>query len=445
MLALPAVIAGCASYRPQPLDTNPALPSAVRLTVDPAHMPLPQLRRHRFDPSDGLDGDEVAMLAVANSPLLQVARDNAGERRAQAFATGLLPDPQLSGNRDHPVNGSGVQDAYGLGAAFDLGAIIQHGAAQEAAAHDIRSADLELLWQQWQVAGEARLLYTRIITLQQAHTLLAKEQQLLDVRQRHIEAAYAAGNVTADTLSGDLLALQGVQQRLADLKRQLLAQRHVLNALLGLDPETRLSLVPEPLAASLPDAEVERELRQLAQRRADLLALQQGYAAQEARVRQAILAQFPVIDIGFNRASDTSGIVTNGFSLTLNLPLWNRSQGPIALERATRQRLRDEFHLRLTDAYSLGHQLLDDGTLIAQQLAQARRAEQAAEQTAHAAQRAFAAANMDENSYLQLVTAATDKRLEVLALQQTLTEQRIALSLLLGSAAPLDGTTGRKQ
>lgn len=438
--ALAVTLAGCAGYQPQPLDTTVALPTTVRLTVDPSRLPLPQLRHHRFDPGNGLDGDEVAMLAVADSPLLQVARDQAVEGRAQAFAAGLLPDPQLSGSSDHPTTGNGTTDAYGLGIAFDLGAFIQHGAAQETAQHEVRHADLGLLWQQWQVASEARLLCTRIVTLEQERTLLAAEQQLFAARQAHIHTAFTAGNLTADTATDALLALQGVQQRVVDLDRQIMERRHALNALLGLDPEVRLHLVAEPLPSPLPTAEVERELKQLAQRRADLLALQQGYAAQEARVRQAVLAQFPVIGIGFNHARDTGGIVTNGFALTLNLPLWNRSQGQIAVERATRRRLRDEFHQRLTEAYAQGRQLLDDGTLITRQLAQASGAAAQAEQTEHAAQTAFAAGNLEENRYLQLAAAAADKRLEALSLQQTLTEQRIGLSLLLGSAAPLDGT-----
>ena len=43
------------------------------------------------------------MLAVANNPDLRVARDDAGVARAQAFAAGLLPDPQISLSADHPA------------------------------------------------------------------------------------------------------------------------------------------------------------------------------------------------------------------------------------------------------------------------------------------------------------------------------------------------------
>ncbi len=52
-------------------------------------MPLPELAAHRFDPSDGLDIDEVAMLAVANNPDLKLSRDDLGIARAQAYSAGL--------------------------------------------------------------------------------------------------------------------------------------------------------------------------------------------------------------------------------------------------------------------------------------------------------------------------------------------------------------------
>ena len=59
------LVAGCASYRPEPLPAAPSMARDVaQIEVDASRMPLPRLRSHRFDPSDGLDIDEVAMLAV---------------------------------------------------------------------------------------------------------------------------------------------------------------------------------------------------------------------------------------------------------------------------------------------------------------------------------------------------------------------------------------------
>ncbi|WP_449424040.1 hypothetical protein [Rhodanobacter lindaniclasticus] len=50
-------------------------------------------------------------------------------------------------------------------------------------------------------------------------------------------------------------------------------------------------------------------------RRPDLLALQAGYQSQQAKLRRAILAQFPALTIGFNTARDTSAVYTHGLSI----------------------------------------------------------------------------------------------------------------------------------
>src|SRR6476659_4540426 len=99
MAACLSMLASCTWYRREPLsprDTSTSLESLERIRIDPATMPLPELAAHRFDPSDGLDIEEVAMLAVANDPDLKLARGDLGIARAQAFSAGLLPDPQVA-------------------------------------------------------------------------------------------------------------------------------------------------------------------------------------------------------------------------------------------------------------------------------------------------------------------------------------------------------------
>src|SRR5258708_4273063 len=99
------LLAGCTWYHREPLaprDTSTSLTTLERIRIDPSTMPLPELAAHRFDPSDGLDIEEVAMLAVANNPDLKLTRDDLGIARAQAFSAGLLPDPQLSISSHYP-------------------------------------------------------------------------------------------------------------------------------------------------------------------------------------------------------------------------------------------------------------------------------------------------------------------------------------------------------
>ncbi len=157
-------LSGCASYAPSPLPERVNLPrSASAVAVDPARLPLRSLSTHVFNPTDGLDMDEVAMLAVANNPQLKQARDALGIARAQSFAAGLLPDPQLGIAADHPTNGStGNTNAFNLNPSFDVNALLLRSSRRNAAAAQEQRVNLELLWQEWQVVNRARLLFTRI-------------------------------------------------------------------------------------------------------------------------------------------------------------------------------------------------------------------------------------------------------------------------------------------
>jgi outer membrane protein TolC len=65
-------------------------------------------------------------------------------------------------------------------------------------------------------------------------------------------------------------------------------------------------------------------------------------------------------------------------------------------------------------------------------LASIRRLRDAAE----VADRAYAAGNLDERSYVDLHASLLAKEIESLKLEQTLVEQRIALQTLIGSDIP---------
>ena len=125
-------------------------------------MPLPELAAHPFNPDDGLDMTEVAILAVLNNPDLKVARDEQGIARAQLMAAGILPNPQLTGGLDFPLNGDpALVNAFNMGLNYDLNALITRNAAIDAARADRLKVDLTVLWQEWQVVQQARLLFVK--------------------------------------------------------------------------------------------------------------------------------------------------------------------------------------------------------------------------------------------------------------------------------------------
>jgi len=433
-----ALLAGCTWYHREPLaprDTSTTLTTLSRVQIDPSTMPLPSLAAHRFDPSDGLDMEEVAMLAVANNPDLKLARDDLGIARAQAFSAGLLPDPQLAVSSDYPGM-EGATRAFNYGLSMDVLAIFTRGANKQSADATVAKTDLGLLWQEWQVVAQAKQLFIKARFQEDTLPLLAQQRDLSRTRYERMVDAQREGNLTEDTLTAALTSYSDAHKLYTDAERAAEQTHHDLNQLLGLSPEVQLQLVGEPEDASLDDTTVNGAIAALPRRRPDLLALQAGYEAQEQKYRAAIMSQFPSLTVGFDRQRDTSNVYTSGFQINLSLPIFNRNRGNIAIEQSTRQRLRDEYQNRLNQAFADVAHLRADDVILSRQLGQAEAALPGTEHAARDASAAFAEHNLALGAYTDVMSAALIKRVDIATLRESRAEQRVGLQALLGSAIP---------
>lgn len=288
LVAATALLLGaCASYQPHPLRGGSELaPSPGSLQVDATALVAPGLQPHPFDPADGLDMVEVATLAVLNNPALKAERHRRQVARAQLFAAGLLPDPQLSASLDRPTsNMRGLVNAWGLGLGYDLLALITRSARLEVAQAASRQVDLALSWREWQTAQQARSLYVRFLSEQQRLALLEHALDLYRKRYQLSSRALQQGNLTLDVTGTDLTALVDMYTQVNQLKQRHNDTRHELTLLLGLAADIELKLQAGAPPRLLDAGTVRECLLTVARRRPDLLALKAGYQSQEARVR----------------------------------------------------------------------------------------------------------------------------------------------------------------
>ena len=431
--ALAVALAGCASYQPQPLgkvQDNPA--TIAHIGVDPRSLPFPALAAHRFDPSDGLDEIEVAMLAVINNPDLKLARDDAAIAHAQAFSAGLLPDPQLAASADTSnTDGPGSTRAFSLGLSYDINALIQHASVAGAARAEERKADLTLLWQEWQVMSQARLLFVKLVYGRRVLAALEENRALFADRVERTRAAQQKGLLASDAVLPNVSALQDIEKQLFDQRRQQAQNARDLNLLLGLQvlADVPLQETGEAVgsAPSLTDA-----LADLERRRPDLLALRAGYEAQDERYRGAILAQFPALNVGLTRARDNSNVYSKSIGVTLSLPLLNRNRGNIAIEKATRQKLFDEYQQRVRATRGEIEGLLRQQQLDQAQLKQVKAAVSELAAALGRSELAFRSDNIDLLAYANVRATLLAKQVEQINLEQQLAEQRVGLQTLLG-------------
>lgn len=437
------LLAGCATYRARPLPTTGDLSDQVPASVNQLRLELPPLQQHRLDPAQGLDSIDVAMLAVANNPELKAKRRQLGVARAQLYAAHLLPDPQLSFSLDHPTSsGPGLTNGQSLGLSYDLMALIDHSAQVSAARGERRKSNLEVLWREWQVAQKARQLYFKLLADQQKVALLNTSATTQRERYDNAQHQLQLGNITLETLSSDLTGFTDIQSQLYQARLDLSDTRHQLNALLGLKPGLVFKLkAPVQAVPDLP-SDMTATAAQLIPHRPDLLALRAGYRSQEARVRKAILNQFPSVNLGVNEASDTSNVHTIGLGLQLNLPLWDRNRGAIAVQRATRAALRQAYQARIDRTLGDMDRLRSRFALLRQQYRQLQQTLPTLQRVYRQALKAYRAGNFSSLSYLNIQNTLLKKETDAIDLRLALWDARISLETLLGwpVGAPAKGS-----
>jgi outer membrane protein TolC len=391
--------------------------------VDVSKLRVAPLAPRRIDPARGVDPVDAAILAVLNSPDLAAKRAAARVADAQAFSAGLLPDPQVAFNVDVPDHPSMAVTAYGISPSIDISALVTHSAAVAAARATKRQANLDLLWSEWSTAQQARQYAVTALMNDEKAAVLARIDEELAERARQSDAALARHDVTGAVAVADRTAKLDADIQLAATRVAAEKARNQLNALIGLAPSARLMLTDSVGSPDPDPAEVRSALAAAPSRRPDLLALQAGYDSQDANLRKSILAQFPLATLGYSRQRDNTGIGSNGALGTITLPIFNGNRGDIAVQRATRERLAQEYQARLDQTAADVAQAQAD--LLAEQadLARFEADVPRLEAQARLARPALARGDLDSAAYLAIDQAVIK---EAAALWDTRLARRLA-------------------
>ncbi len=425
-------LGGCATYEPMPLDvTMHYAHSLGELRTGPAGS-----SQSVVDVTKRLRLSDIAFLAVENNPDLIAARTQRGIDEAQLVQAGLLPNPSVSANYGYLISGPASFDAWSLGLTEDLRAIITGIPLTESARYALFQGDAEELWQEWELITKASLLYIDVVEGEKLGEVLRAARDVFQQRYDRSTQALEQGNTDLTTAAADISALNDIQKQYADYERQQQGKRDDLNALFGLAPDATLNLADSVDLPPIDPAKVNELVADLPGRRPDLVALQLGYKSEEAKLRAAIWGQFPALTFGPAASSDTSHVLTVGPQITLDLPIFNRNQGNIAIEQATRQKLYAEFNARQTASILEIQASLAEEQLIERQLETAQAQLPAAERAANAAEEAYRVGNIDARGYADLVLVHVSKQQEIIGDEQAIYEHRVAVAGLLGAGLP---------
>ena len=437
VLSISILIAGLRAESP----VRPVASGEKIFRVPASHFQNSSPEQLPIDIPRGIGPDEAATIALYLNPALRAIRDRRGLATAQLIQAGILPNPVVSYERDFVSGGNtaGTTTGYNLTAAWEFSALVPFLPKQTAARKNFRAVDLDVAWQEWQIAMNARAGVYRVLSL---NAQVGRAREATEGLQQSTDAVRQATEAHEKTVL-ELAAVESASQdsraTMLALEQEFEKQRLGLNKILGAEPERNVVLregLSLPTRLATPN---ERELFDGAEsRRLDLLGLQQGLESQDATVRAAVLAQFPKMSAAFVKTSDTSNIHTTGFNVSVDVPIFDRNQGNIAAERATRQRLLDEYHQRVFEARSDIATAIADIRSLNQQIAAAEEAVPLLERLVNSAHTAAEQRNADVLSYYTARSNLLQKRIQLIKLEEQLLEAHTTLEIASGRYLPIN-------
>ena len=282
------------------------------------------------------------------------------------------------------------------------------------------------------MAMGANLHATRVLWLSLQRDELARQVEASRQAESYAAANVQAGLATVIERESAGALVQKRRAALLSTEASIVSESGLLRQALGLPQEAKIRIVADSAEQDSPAPSPEDVARIIERNRLDLAALRAGYASEEAKLHGAVLSQFPKIGLGITRARDTSNVGTIGFGVTLDLPLFDRGQGRIALERATRRMLFDELVARTFEARSDAGRALSELAAIGPQITESRRTAERLESLAIRLDDARIHGDADIVQLTQARNDAADAAAETIRLRQQEAELRIALEVATG-------------
>lgn len=423
-------LTGCATYKAVPLPQK-SEPLKFKMLIEKATN-SPLIAADAIIITNGLSIDEIATLALFNSPELQIYREQYNVKNASAYNISLLPDPQFGASVNRPTNSPvPAVNAWSMGIGYDFNALLTYKAMNAKSTSLQKQSELELLWQVSQIVSQAKLLSIDLYYTQQKIILTSAMVEVWEQRYQQSKKGIEEGNVTLETNGTDLSVLLDMYSQLDSLKQEENDTSHQLMMLLGIDNLVGLTLTTISLPDEIKSDNIEQALSLLQDNRPDLLALQAGYLAQESEVRAAVLAQFPSFNLGISSDRDTAGLRTNGINLGITLPLFNGNKGNILIARATRKQLAEEFNLRIIQTRNDVSKLVEFDSIISQQQKVLLGHLPQLTDLVKRGQKAYVNGDIDVLTFINMESTLFSKRFELLNLAQNKWRTYINLLLLL--------------
>ena len=343
--------AGCAHYEARPLapEPNATALSARSLQDEGLHRFLTQNLGRELPawPLLSWDFETLTWVAFYYQPSLEVARAQWDVARSAIQTAAARPNPTLTVTPGYDTNSSGTSPWFpAINVDFLLETARKRGHRTAIEQANAEEARLNVLASAWQVRSELRRDLLELAAAERKAALLRQQAALQQELMTLLEQRFDAGAIAAFEVSVARTALVKAEVAAADAGRQAPVARNRVAGVLGV-PLAALEgvkfddLLGAPGAVLTP-AELAAARRQSLQSRADVLGALAHYEASQAALQLEVAKQYPDFHLGPGYQYDL-GENKWSLAIALELPLFNRNQGPIAEAGARRRQAAAEF------------------------------------------------------------------------------------------------------
>jgi outer membrane protein TolC len=339
--ALCLALSACATqhYDAKPLDAASSAQALADRSLD-----APELKRVIPTPDWPPRAWNLELLTLAAfhfNPDLEAARARLAALDAAVTTAGQRPNPTLQLPLQRAQNPRDGESPWTLGLALNI-PIETHGkrdARVAAATHQAAAARLQVASTAWHLRSQLREQLLLVANLTEKIRLLGQQAHLDRELVAMLDARLRAGYVPARDLNQQRLALIQSDNDLLDARKALGAARIQAAALVGLKPGALDGVNLDLSGFDRPDPPLPiPELHTLALRnRADVREALETYEASQAALQLEVARQYPDVHLGPGYTFD-QGVRKPGFDFSgIELPVFNRNEGPIAEAAARRQ------------------------------------------------------------------------------------------------------------
>lgn len=344
-----ALASGCATYQPKPLAPDQtAAAFESRSLGDPGLKEfLRQNLKHEVMPwpPQSWDLNMLTLVVFYYHPDMDVARADLAVARAGVITAGGRLNPTVGFTPQYNTNVAGVSPwtlGFNLDIPIETAGKRGYRIAQSQALSD--AARFKLASVAWQVRSRMRKSLIEFYAARERETMLTKQFGVQENFTNMLEQRFSRGMIALPFVTDARIARDKTRLALDDAKRQAAESSVALADSLGLPirvlDDAHYSF--DFIGTSSKDFPSDEMRRQALLNRPDILSALAEYAASESALRLEIAKQYPDIHIGPGYTWD-QGQNKWSIGFSLEIPLFNRNDGPIAGAEARRQQAAARF------------------------------------------------------------------------------------------------------